>query len=88
MPSLAGPRRPQDRVALTNAASDFRSELGEMLGEAVEHEPKNGSLDQGVAESFPASDSVAVFESGKPPGQAGPRPPLGRRRPALGRRRR
>jgi aconitate hydratase len=68
-PSLAGPRRPQDRVALSNAASDFRSELGEMLGDAVEHEPKNGSLDQGVAESFPASDPVAVFESGSRPGK-------------------
>ena len=38
-PSLAGPRRPQDRVALSDAASDFRSELGELMGEAVEHEP-------------------------------------------------
>src|SRR3981189_1990673 len=27
-PSLAGPRRPQDRVALTSAKSDFRRELG------------------------------------------------------------
>src|SRR4029078_2787081 len=26
-PSLAGPRRPQDRVALTNAAEDFAAEL-------------------------------------------------------------
>ena len=59
-PSLAGPRRPQDRVALTDAASDFRSELGELMGEAVEHEPENGSLDESVAESFPASDPVAA----------------------------
>jgi aconitate hydratase len=28
VPSLAGPRRPQDRVALTSAKSDFRRELG------------------------------------------------------------
>ena len=69
VPSLAGPRRPQDRVALTNAASDFRSELGELMGEAVEHEPKNGSLDQSVAESFPASDPGAPFESGSRPGK-------------------
>ena len=69
VPSLAGPRRPQDRVALTNAASDFRSELGELMGEAVEHEPENGSLDESVAESFPASDSVAAFESGSRPGK-------------------
>ncbi len=28
VPSLAGPRRPQDRVALTSAKTDFRRELG------------------------------------------------------------
>src|SRR6476620_809145 len=32
-PSLAGPKRPQDRVALTNAAEDFRAELEEYAGE-------------------------------------------------------
>src|SRR3712207_1896891 len=28
-PSLAGPKRPQDRVALSDAAEDFRAELAE-----------------------------------------------------------
>src|SRR5687767_5609933 len=36
-PSLAGPRRPQDRVALSDAASDFRQELRTFVsGEAYE----------------------------------------------------
>ena len=55
-PSLAGPRRPQDRVALRDAASDFRSELGELIGEAVQHEPPAGSVEESSEESFPASD--------------------------------
>src|SRR3954452_20429090 len=65
-PSLAGPRRPQDRVALTDAASDFRAELGELIGDAVEHEPPNGSPEEASAESFPASDPPSVpAESGR-----------------------
>jgi aconitate hydratase len=31
-PSLAGPRRPQDRVALKNASSAFKAELTRSLG--------------------------------------------------------
>ena len=30
--SLAGPRRPQDRVSLTNAATEFDSELPRLAG--------------------------------------------------------
>ncbi len=51
VPSLAGPKRPQDRVALTDAAEDFRAELAELASD--------GSLtgyDEADAESFPASD--------------------------------
>jgi aconitate hydratase len=70
-PSLAGPRRPQDRVALSEAASDFRSELGELMGDAVEHEPPNGSLEAGSAESFPASDPPSVNPDGGRPGDPG-----------------
>ncbi|MFD2238684.1 aconitate hydratase AcnA [Aureimonas populi] len=32
VPSLAGPKRPQDRVALTDAASEFRKALAELQG--------------------------------------------------------
>ncbi|HYY22856.1 MAG TPA: aconitate hydratase [Thermoleophilaceae bacterium] len=62
-PSLAGPRRPQDRVALGDVAADFRAELGEMLGEAVEHEPPLGSPEEASAESFPASDPPSPAEA-------------------------
>ena len=69
-PSLAGPRRPQDRVALSNAASDFRSELGELIGEAVQHEPPAGSVEESSEESFPASDppSPSVTDGASAPG--------------------
>jgi aconitate hydratase len=72
-PSLAGPRRPQDRVPLSEAASDFRSELAELLGDGVEHEPPDGSPEEGSAESFPASDPPAVVATGGRPGAAGHR---------------
>ncbi len=51
VPSLAGPKRPQDRVALSDAKNSFREALG-----AYVHSP---SLDNGIADSFPASDPVA-----------------------------
>jgi aconitate hydratase len=70
-PSLAGPRRPQDRVALTDAAMDFRAELGELLGDGVEHEPADGSPEESSAESFPASDPPAVVAAGGRPGAPG-----------------
>src|SRR4051794_20736708 len=63
-PSLAGPRRPQDRVALSEAASDFRSELGDLIGDAGEHAPAGGSYDEGVAEPSPASDPTATQSGG------------------------
>ncbi|HEX9034601.1 MAG TPA: aconitate hydratase AcnA [Streptosporangiaceae bacterium] len=51
VPSLAGPKRPQDRVALTDAKHSFREALGSYV-----HQP---SLDNGIAGTFPASDPVA-----------------------------
>jgi aconitate hydratase len=51
VPSLAGPKRPQDRVALADAANDFRAELAEMTdGDSL------SGYDEAAAESFPASD--------------------------------
>jgi aconitate hydratase len=52
VPSLAGPKRPQDRVALTDAKTSFREALGSYV-HAV-------SLDNGVAGTFPASDPVSA----------------------------
>jgi aconitate hydratase A / 2-methylisocitrate dehydratase len=52
VPSLAGPKRPQDRVPLSEAKQAFRSALVDYAGEA---DPQG--YDEAVAESFPASDS-------------------------------
>ncbi|MHB1595139.1 MAG: aconitate hydratase AcnA [Streptosporangiaceae bacterium] len=51
VPSLAGPKRPQDRVALSDAKHGFREALG-----AYVHQP---NLDNGLAGTFPASDPVS-----------------------------
>jgi aconitate hydratase len=55
-PSLAGPKRPQDRVSLSDAQSAFRTALEDYM-------PSNGeqadAQDEAVAESYPASDPPA-----------------------------
>jgi aconitate hydratase len=53
VPSIAGPKRPQDRVSLTESKSAFRLALEGFL-------PEEDSEDEAVAESFPASDPVAT----------------------------
>jgi aconitate hydratase len=78
--SLAGPRRPQDRVALSDMQPSFRQALAGMIGtERAAHAASNGSAKNGSGddaydaadgESFPASDTphpdipVAVEASG------------------------
>src|SRR4051812_45990961 len=57
VPSLAGPKRPQDRIALTDAKESFRGALGELLGEDAE--AVANAHDEAVAETFPASDPTA-----------------------------
>jgi aconitate hydratase len=52
VPSLAGPKRPQDRVALTESKASFRLALEGMLPE-VDHD------DEALEETFPASDPPA-----------------------------
>jgi aconitate hydratase len=65
VPSLAGPKRPQDRVSLSEAQSSFRHAL-------EDYAPSNGAQsdaqDEGVAESYPASDPPANGS----PGHAAP----------------
>jgi aconitate hydratase A / 2-methylisocitrate dehydratase len=85
VPSLAGPTRPQDRVALTDAKAAFRLALGEMLP-ADRPAAASVPVDQGTAtsipgpdeasaESFPASDAPAVSANGDPaPGWFEPDP--------------
>ncbi len=74
VPSIAGPKRPQDRIALDDAKAAFRRVLGDYVTSDddsdadVEHEGAHHSEDQegydeASAESFPASD---------PPSYTGP----------------
>jgi len=51
VPSIAGPRRPQDRVALTDAKTAFRAALPDYV--------TDDGVDEEVEESFPASDPPA-----------------------------
>jgi aconitate hydratase len=53
VPSIAGPKRPQDRVSLTESKPAFRMALEGYL-------PDEDPEDEAVAESFPASDPVAT----------------------------
>jgi aconitate hydratase len=56
VPSIAGPKRPQDRVALSGAKEGFR----QALRNYVDHsEDDYDAADEGSAESFPASDPPA-----------------------------
>ena len=66
VPSLAGPKRPQDRVALTEAKPAFREALNAYVdGDA---DPSNGTgYDESVAESFPASDAPSRNGGGQEP---------------------
>ncbi len=57
-PSLAGPRRPQDRIPLSAAKSSFHEALPSFGIDYGDH------LDEAVAESFPASDPPAHSDPG------------------------
>ena len=63
-PSLAGPKRPQDRVPLSQAHTSFEEALGEFVGDH-QTKPTNGTHDEAVWESFPASDPPSP--SSQPP---------------------
>ncbi len=59
VPSLAGPKRPQDRVTLSEAKHAFRQALRD-YADGDESDGAMSRVDEGVAESFPASDPVAI----------------------------
>src|SRR5215471_4652719 len=74
VPSLAGPKRPQDRVSLTDSQEAFRSALADIIGEdAAEIADAH---DEGLAETFPASDPVANGTPGHDPGRDAPAPAI------------
>ena len=57
VPSIAGPKRPQDRVPLYAAKRSFLEAMSEFSPEAAEQ--MNAGLDEAIEESFPASDPPA-----------------------------
>jgi aconitate hydratase A / 2-methylisocitrate dehydratase len=80
-PSLAGPKRPQDRVPLASAKTMFRAVLSDYVADGATggdpHRPSgvpqhespygvDGPADAASAESFPASDSPAPGHADDP----------------------
>ncbi|WP_277498309.1 aconitate hydratase AcnA [Nocardioides sp. ChNu-99] len=60
VPSIAGPKRPQDRIQVTDAKQSFRASLKDY----VAGEEEDG-YDESVAETFPASDPATSNGHGK-----------------------
>jgi aconitate hydratase len=60
VPCIAGPKRPQDRIALSDAKTAFRRAL---VDYASVKEPAKSTVDEAGEESFPASDAPAVSSS-------------------------
>ena len=81
VPSIAGPKRPQDRVILTQAKQGFREALAAYVDDDqavpapsatpdqhapnVDAAPALNGYDESVSETFPASDPVSSSESGE-----------------------
>ena len=55
VPSIAGPKRPQDRIAVTRAKEQFHADLKNYVlnGHGIEKSP----VDEELADTFPASDA-------------------------------
>jgi aconitate hydratase len=58
VPSIAGPKRPQDRVSLSESKGSFRTALADYTEQDL-----NG-YDEAVDESFPASDAPSSSDAG------------------------
>ncbi|MGZ8782459.1 MAG: aconitate hydratase AcnA, partial [Gaiellaceae bacterium] len=63
-PSLAGPRRPQDRIPLAHAKTAFLDSLGTF---GVDSPLTNGSAEKALADTFPASDPTTEQAPGGSP---------------------
>ncbi|MFI8896348.1 aconitate hydratase AcnA [Streptomyces paradoxus] len=56
VPSIAGPKRPQDRIVLANAAEQFRTDVRNYVNDEYE----------ASKESFPGSDAPSTIPNGAP----------------------
>ncbi|HXS87236.1 MAG TPA: aconitate hydratase [Mycobacterium sp.] len=59
VPSIAGPKRPQDRIALSDAKSMFRKTIPSYVGDDPDKKDYS-KLDKELDETFPASDPGQV----------------------------
>jgi aconitate hydratase len=59
VPSIAGPKRPQDRIILSEARSSFRETIPSYVGDDANTQ-EYSKLDQELDETFPASDPGQV----------------------------
>ncbi|KUH87543.1 aconitate hydratase [Mycobacterium sp. GA-1999] len=57
VPSIAGPKRPQDRIALNEAKDAFRKAIHNYVEDG--NSPAHTKLDEAVEETFPASDPAS-----------------------------
>ncbi|MCA1185591.1 MULTISPECIES: aconitate hydratase [unclassified Saccharopolyspora] len=62
VPSIAGPKRPQDRIEVSDAKPSFRKSLTDYV--QVQN-TDDAALDEAGEESFPASDPVSVTHHGE-----------------------
>ncbi|GLY67677.1 aconitate hydratase AcnA [Amycolatopsis taiwanensis] len=58
VPSIAGPKRPQDRIELSDAKNSFRKSIHDYVEE--QFPTPHTKVDEKVEETFPASDSPAL----------------------------
>ncbi|HEY1689128.1 MAG TPA: aconitate hydratase [Solirubrobacteraceae bacterium] len=66
VPSIAGPKRPQDRVSLSESQSRFRAALRDYVPDADGY-GGGDAHDEAIAESYPASDPPANGTPGHAP---------------------
>ena len=77
VPSIAGPKRPQDRVSLSEAKEAFRSALADYAETGAAGDANGAprsSVDESGEESFPASDPASPGQGGNDGGA--PRAPI------------
>ncbi|MEU4432845.1 aconitate hydratase AcnA [Nocardia rhamnosiphila] len=58
VPSIAGPKRPQDRIVLSESKIAFRKDIHNYVED--QHPTPHSKLDEAVEETFPASDPATL----------------------------